>query len=171
MSIHNDFFEAKKRIYDQMGWVLENAQSEAESQEYGACTFNMNNCAVIFRVAKITPTKSGQFVTLWKRIGNGPIMPYDITDPIDLVVVTVHNKDHFGQFVFPKKVLCEKGIISHSGKEGKRAFRVYPSWDIADNAQAKKTQTWQLQYFFKVDSTDHLDKHIVEKLYHILNFK
>ncbi len=46
-----------------------------ESQEYGASTFEMNNKIIKFRVAKITPTKVGQFVTFWKRIADGPITP------------------------------------------------------------------------------------------------
>jgi hypothetical protein len=37
---------------------------EAESAEYGAYTFELNDLSVRFRVAKITPTKIGQFVTL-----------------------------------------------------------------------------------------------------------
>jgi hypothetical protein len=61
----------------------------------------------------------------------------------------VRAENHFGQFVFPKAVLGEKGIVSCNGKEGKRAMRIYPPWDIADNSQAKKTQAWQLQYFIK----------------------
>ncbi len=26
-------------------------------------------------------------------------------------------------------------------------MRIYPPWDKADNAQAKRTQAWQVQYF------------------------
>lgn len=58
-------------------------------------------------------------------------------------------ENHFGQFVFPKAVLCEKGIVFCNGKEGKRAMLIYPPWDKADNSQARKTQAWQLQYFIK----------------------
>jgi hypothetical protein len=28
-------------------------------------------------------------------------------------------------------------------------MRIYPPWDRAENSQAKKTQSWQLQYFIK----------------------
>lgn len=41
--------------------------AEAESAEYGACRFALEGHSIVFRVAKITPTKTGQFVTLWKR--------------------------------------------------------------------------------------------------------
>ena len=89
-------------------------------------------------------------MTFWKRIGPGPISPFDITDPIDFFIVSVRTPHHFGQFVFPKKVLCEKGIVSTPEREGKRAMRVYPPWDVADNPQAKRTQAWQLRYFLEI---------------------
>jgi hypothetical protein len=92
----------------------------------------------------------GQFVTLWKRLGQGPIMPFDALDPIDLVVISVQKGDHYGQFVFPKKVLAAKGVFTTNCKDGKRAIRVYPPWDATENAQAKRTQKWQLEYFLEV---------------------
>ncbi len=110
----------------------------------------MNHRNLKFRVAKITPTKIGQFVTIWKRIGRGPIQPFDIEDPFDLVVVSVRTPEHFGQFVFPKHVLYEKGIVSKHGKGGKRAIRVYPPWDKTGSKQASMTQKWQLPYFFEI---------------------
>ena len=138
---------------------------EKESEEYGAFTFEMNNQRICFRVAKTTPTKTGQFVTLWKRIGKGPILPFDMADTIDLFIVSVRSAKHFGQFVFPKEILCEKGIVSKNGKGGKRAIRVYPAWDIADNNQAKKTQAWQLKYFFEIQPSDRVDVARIKKLF------
>ncbi len=29
-------------------------------------------------------------------------------------------------------------------------MRIYPPWDVTDSVQAKKTQAWQLKYFFHV---------------------
>lgn len=134
----SDLLAAKELIYGPCGFLCENLQKEPESEEYGACVFEMNGKRIKFRVGKITPTKMGQFVTLWKRIGDGVILPHDLADPIDLFVISVRAGDRFGQFVFPKAVLFEKGIISKEGKGGKRAMRIYPSWDIAENKQAKK---------------------------------
>lgn len=149
-NIHPDFFKIKKCMYDTLGWECKNIHKDPESAEYGACSFNLNDHRIIFRVGKITPTKMGQFVTFWKRIGNKPIMPYDMVDQFDFFMVVVRNQDHFGLFVFPKEVLYAKGIISKDGKGGKRAMRIYPAWDVADNSQAKKTQAWQLSYFFEI---------------------
>ena len=163
--IHADFFAVQKAVYEPHGWVCKNIEKEAESAEYGACTFEMNDHRILFRVAKITPTKIGQFVTLWKRIGKGPIMPYDKADLVDLFVISVRNKDRFGQFVFPMAVLLEKGIVSEDGKVGKLAIRVYPAWDVTDNPQAKRTQAWQLNYFFEISSDALGNREIIEKLY------
>jgi len=124
-----------------------NPKFEKESREYWACGFKVNNQKVIYRKAKITPKKAGQFVTLWKRSLKGPIEPLHIDDKFDLVIILTELDNEFGQFIFPKPVLVEKGIISSTLKEGKRGFRVYPPWDKAKNKQAIKTQQWQLNYF------------------------
>lgn len=162
---HPDLFVAKKLIYEPSGFTITKLIKEEESEEYGACEFEINKKRIKFRVGKITPTKVGQFVTLWKRIGKGPIMPYDIADLMDLVVVSVRNAQHFGQFVFPKTVLYEKGIVSKDGKGGKRAMRLYPSWDVADNKQAKKTQAWQLLYFFEIYSNKSNSISVIQKFF------
>lgn len=146
---HPDLLLAEDHVYKPSGLILQNLKIENESADYGASEFIIKNLSVKFRVGKITPTKVGQFVTFWKRIGGGPILPYEFTDSFDFLVVSVRAENHLGQFVFPKAVLCEKGIVSCHGKEGKRALRIYPPWDKADNPQAKKTQAWQLQYFIK----------------------
>jgi len=145
--IHPDLLLAEALIYKPSGLVFQNLKIEDESADYGASEFTINNQSVKFRVGKITPTKVGQFVTFWKRIGKGPILPYDFNDSFDFLVVSVRAENHLGQFVFPKAVLCEKRVVSCNGKEGKRAIRVYPPWDKTDNSQAKKTQIWQLPCF------------------------
>lgn len=163
--IHPDLLAAQKLAYEPCGLISRKFEKETESQEYGACVFEINNRRTKFRTGKITPTKIGQFVTLWKRIGMGPILPYDSADPIDLFVVSVRDSEHFGQFVFPKAVLCEKGIVSKEGKGGKRAMRVYPPWDITGNRQAKTTQAWQLKYFFEIPPNKGIDTLNIQKLF------
>jgi hypothetical protein len=157
-----DLIIAQERVYKPCSFIWSNLVQEKESQEYSACTFDMNNHKIVFRVAKITPTKTGQFVTLWKRIGNGPIMPFDMNDPFDRVIISVRQNQRLGQFVFPKSVLYEKGFVSKDGKGGKRAMRIYSSWDAADSKQAQKTQAWQSQYFFEVH--DLIDSVAVKRL-------
>ncbi|MGW3147482.1 MepB family protein [Streptomyces sp. NPDC001177] len=110
--------------------------------------FTLDGRAVRFRVAKTTPTKVGQFVTVWQRSEEGPIRPFDTEDGVDLFVISSRDDDGFGQFVFPHQVLCERGIVSRNGRGGKRGFRVYPPWVTTTNRQAHSTQAWQVNYFF-----------------------
>ncbi len=131
-TVHQDFLSVQKMVYEPSGLIVENLVIEEENQDYGACSFEMNKRRILFRVGKITPTKHGLFVTLWKRIGKGPIMPYDVVDSIDFFVVSVRNDACFGQFIFPKAVLAVKDIVSKNGIGGKRAIRVYPPWSIVD---------------------------------------
>lgn len=166
--VHPDLLLAEELVYKPSGLIFQNLKAEDESADYGASEFTINNLSIKFRVGKITPTKVGQFVTFWKRIGKGPILPYEFNDSFDFLVISVRAGNHLGQFVFPKTVLCEKGIVSCNEKEGKRAMRVYPPWDKAENSQAKKTQAWQLEYFIKF-SEDNFD--LSRMIYLLLNVK
>lgn len=159
-----DLQDAQIRIYVPCGLSLQHFIPEAESQEYSACSFTLNGHRIQFRSSKITPTKIGQFVTFWKRFGSGPIMPVDAADTFDFLIVNVRTINQFGQFIFPKEVLLTQGYISKNGIGGKRAMRVYPSWDKPDSKQAIKTQTWQLQYFIVADTTQPLESQKLQNL-------
>lgn len=144
---YSDLLLIKEQVYDKNGLLLTDFTLDKESEEYSGCGFKLNDHNIKFRKAKITPTKTGQFVTLWKRSSAGITAPYDHTDQIDFVIIAVRKDGKLGQFVFPKAVLIEKSIMTSGAKEGKRGFRVYPPWDVTDNKQASKTQGWQLGYF------------------------
>ena len=167
--IHADLLLAKENLYACCGFECSLPKKEKESADYGAYSFTVNEKSIIFRVAKMTPTKLGQFVTLWKRNGKGPIQPFDFKDAIDLIVISVRKENRVGQFMFPKSVLCEKGIISTTIKEGKRAIRVYPPWDEAINKQAQKTQQWQLDYFLEIPSDEIVNIEHAKMLYGLQN--
>jgi len=152
-------------VYKPLGLVIKDLKADKESVDYKGAEFTINNHRIKFRVAKITPTKTGQFVTFYKRKGTGPIVPYESHDLFDFLILVVRNKNHFGQFIFPKNVLCEKGIISTKQKEGKRAMRVYPSWDKTDNAQARKTQSWQLEWFVEMPENSGRDFATIKQLF------
>ncbi|SHM55009.1 hypothetical protein SAMN05444366_3458 [Flavobacterium saccharophilum] len=149
-SIPRDLLLAKELVYDCFDFDCSQPQQESESIDYSAYRFYLNEKFICYREAKITPTKTGQFVTLWKRSRLGTIEPFNSTDLIDFVFVSVRKDDLFGQFIFPKAVLLEKGIFSTTVTEGKRAIRVYPPWDETNNKQAQKTQKWQLDYYFEI---------------------
>jgi hypothetical protein len=160
--MHIDLIKTQDTLYTPVGFMISNLSIAAESQEYGACTFHLNDLKIIFRTAKITPTKIGLFVAIWKRV-NGITQPLDKTDNFDFLIISVKNKNYFGQFVFPKSILIDKGIVSTTNKEGKRGIRVYPSWDTPDNKQALDTKTWQSKYF--MDLSKSIDLHQAKKLY------
>lgn len=159
----SDLNQIKTEVYDKCSLKISNFKNELESKEYNACRFELNGRNILSRDAKITPKKVGQFVTFWKRNGNGIIEPFYESDRIDFYVVNVKTENDFGQFVFPKSVLIKKGIISTEKKEGKRAFRVYPKWDVPKNKQAELTQNWQLNYFYEINKSIDLKK--VSELY------
>lgn len=150
-------------VYHSCGLPISDFKQEVESTEYQACRFKVSGSKVISRKAKITPKKVGQFVTFWKRNGNGPIEPFEEKEDFDFFVVNVKNETRSGQFVFPKAILLKKGILSTETKEGKRAFRVYPVWDAAKSKQAVQTQKWQLDYFFEINTSLNMNK--VKELY------
>ena len=156
--IPNDLIIAKELVYDSCNFECSEPQSELESQDYNAFEFKINNLSIKFRTAKITPTKTGQFVTLWKRNKNGIIEPFDLNDAIDFVIVNVRKEDLLGQFIFPKSILLQKGIFSTTTKEGIRATRIYPPWDETSSKQALKTQKWQLDYFCEISPNLNLDQ-------------
>ncbi|GAA1240072.1 hypothetical protein GCM10009578_095790 [Streptomyces rhizosphaericus] len=113
-------------MYDPSGFTCSPPVPEPESAEYAACGFTLDGRSVRFRVAKTTPPKVEQFVTVWQRSENGPIRPFDADDGVDLFIVSSRDDRGFGQFVFPCAVLCERGVVSRDGRGGKRGFRVYP---------------------------------------------
>jgi hypothetical protein len=134
-------------FYENNGLELNNFQAEAESSDYAAATFLLNNFKILYREAKITPTKIGQFVTLWKRNAEGITAPFHINDDFDFAIICVQKGENSGHFVFSKAILQQKGVLANDQKDGKRGFRIYPPWDIAENKQAKQTQAWQLNFF------------------------
>ncbi|MGG0287749.1 MepB family protein [Peribacillus butanolivorans] len=164
-TIHSDLLATKELVFSPCRFEFSQPLIEAQNAEYGAYIFKLNTLTVRFRVAKITLTKVGQFVTLWERIGDGVIQPYDVSEPVDLFVISTRKGNNFGQFVFPKAVLCDQNIVSNKGKGGKRAIRVYPPWDKPTSRQAQKTQIWQLKYFIEIPINKPIDCARVQMLY------
>lgn len=156
-----------QNVYEAAGMKLSNpVLHEAESADYGACRFGLDGHNIVFRVAKTTPTKIGQFVTLWKRRRPGDaIEPLDASDPVDFVVVCTSNAVRRGQFVFDRKILIEKGVMSSPDTVGKRAIRVYPPWSNPVATEAVRTQKWQLRYFLDLSECRAADPEHVRQFF------
>jgi hypothetical protein len=143
--------EIRKEVYQKCSLEITQFNMGPESKEYHASQFKLNNSNVLCRTAKVTPKKAGQFVTIWRRNKTGIIEPFNELDSIDFYIIHIRTETKLGQFVFPKSILIQKGIMSTYEKEGKRGFRVYPRWDKAENKQAMRTQNWQLRYFYTIN--------------------
>lgn len=153
-----------KYIFRVCGIELKNVETELESQEYSAHNFELNNEKVKFRMAKITPKKTGQFVTIWKRNERGITQPHDISDKFEFYIIATREENKFGIFIFNKMVLSENKILTNKNGEGKRGIRVYPTWSSATNKQAQKTQNWQERYFVVISDKNQIDISKAKKL-------
>jgi len=162
--INDDFHTLQEHIYDICHFKYTYPELEKESIEYSASTFKLNGLRIKSRHSKITPKKSGQFVTLWKRNPEGVTAAHDILDPVDLFIIHSRKDKSFGQFIFPKSTLSQYGIVSNNNTIGKRGFRVYPPWDKAISKQAQKTQKWQLEFFLEIHN-EQTDLVRAKKLY------
>lgn len=147
-------------VFQPLGLRLSNMEEDTESKDYSGCGFILSDLKIKFRTSKITPTKIGQFVTIWKRNEKGETAPFDSDDAFDFYLISAFNEIHKGIFIFPKEILVEKQILSHGEKIGKRGIRVYPTWDLTESKQAKVTQKWQTAYFIDLlqDSEVYLQK-------------
>ncbi|ATP41080.1 mep operon protein MepB [Solibacillus sp. R5-41] len=140
-------------FYEPNHLTVTDVREETQNSEYGAGVFQLNCTSVRFRVAKITPTKIGQFVAFWEKDGTNKNQAFSAENAPDLLVINTfsHDQQSFGQFVFPKEVLVKHKILKSATTKGKMAIRVYPSWDTPTSKQATATQKWQLPYFVVVD--------------------
>ena len=163
---YSDLKMIKELVYDKCGFELANLNLNKESLEYAACSFELDGRTVEHRASKITPTKTGQFVTVWKRDQNGITAPFDSSEGIDFIVISSKSGNNIGQFIFPATVLADKGIISLNGKGGKRGIRVYPPWDTVTSKQAEKTQSWQSNYFVSIQNDNQAGLDMARKLIH-----
>ena len=166
----NDFHTAlhyvNKLIYEPNDLIVKTVQEEKQNSEYGAGTFQLSSKTVRFRVAKVTPTKIGQFVAFWEKDGSNKNQAFSYEEAPDLLVITTFkNESEFGQFIFPKEVLLKKGILRSTSTKGKMAIRVYPIWDSPSNKQAMKTQEWQLAYFVDMCNPNKLPLEELIELY------
>lgn len=164
--IYSNLLQIKTLVYDTCDFEFKNFVVDAESIEYQACSFKLNSFQIIHRFSKITQTKTGQFVTIWKRNSRGITAPFDVSDNFDFIVITSKSEEKLGQFVFPKAVLLEKGIINKNNTSGKRGVRVYPPWDVPTSNQAVKTQLWQLKYFYSINKAT-FDIELVKSLFNV----
>lgn len=141
-------------LFQQLNITCSSYTKDPECEEYSGYTCLLDTFTIKFRKAKITPKKIGQFVTVWKRNAEGITTPFTLSDPFDFYIILTEASNQVGCFIFPKSILGEKGILTTPKQEGKRGFRVYPTWDAPTSKQAKKTQQWQENYFILLSAQE-----------------
>lgn len=146
-NIPDDLKTVEDFLLQQLGLTCTSYTKDPECEEYTGYTCTLASLVFIYRKAKITPKKIGQFVTTWKRNEARLTAPFSNTDSIDFFLIMVEDQNRLGYFIFPKSVLAKQGILTTPKKEGKRGFRVYPDWDTPTSKQAIQTQQWQSLYF------------------------
>ena len=141
-------------LYKPAKWHLSKICEESQNAEYGAGRFELHggehtSVSGRLRVAKITPTKIGQFVVFWEKDADNQNQAFAYDEAPELLIVHVFHPttEESGQFIFPKEVLRKYGVLSTATTTGKMAMRVYPEWDNPHSKQATATQKWQLPYF------------------------
>lgn len=127
-----------------------------EARAYAGCDFFLTAAdgsvtRAVFRLAKLTPTKPGLFVTLWKRDEYGQTRPYSQADGVDEFHIAAFTALGYGFFTFTAEDLAEHGVLSSDAKPGKRGFRLYTPSDTGLNPNASKTQAWQRRFFTVVN--------------------
>jgi len=166
-NIYPDLELIDNLVFKPCGLDFSNFEKELESQEYSACNFKLDKQNIKFRVAKITPSKIGQFVTLWKRNEKGITQPFHISDDIHFYLIAARQQNQLGLFIFTKYVLHDNKILSDKIGDGKRGIRLYPGWDLTTNKQAQKTQQWQTKYLLEIPHDKLIDMKQAKHLFKI----
>lgn len=152
MTLKNTISYLELKLSKVTGTRIDINIAEQEGKEYWAHQALYNQKKAIFRKAKSTPTKKGQFVTVWKRNTEGITAPYHDKDDIAYFIILSITENAQGVFIFPKEALLKNKIMASKLHDGKRGFRVYPPWEKdLSSKQAIKTQEWQVQYFSQFD--------------------
>lgn len=136
-------FSAFERYRQHSGMGPVQVVPEEQGSDYEAGQVTLDSGKWRIRAARITPTKPGAFVAVWRRSLSGATEPFDTSDDCVGLMVFVVEAGRFGVFMFTREHLTELGVLQSPQTPGKRGFRVYPSWCTDLNAQAFRTQRAQ----------------------------
>lgn len=122
-------------------------EAEEQNSDYESGVVRLGDARWRIRTARITPTKPGAFVAVWRRNAAGTTEPFDAEDPTAGLLVYVVDGPHFGVFRFTTAHLVELGVIRSAAHAGKRGFRVYPGWSVGLNRAAERARAAQAAAF------------------------
>lgn len=136
-----------RTLFSQLHIPITGVTAETNNGAYGGELLETSRGKIRLRTGKVTPTKPGFFVTVWRRTDGGETEPFPSDDGADFLVITVRGERGSGMFIFPTAALAVRGVVSVRGKGGKRGFRLYPPWLQALNPTATRSQSWQSEFF------------------------
>jgi hypothetical protein len=146
-------FHAFKRFIDLAPAAVDAepvVQVEEQNSDYESGVARIGNEQWRIRTARITPTKPGAFVAVWKRGKDGSTGPFTADESMSGLLVFVEEQERFGVFQFTTEHLTSLGYVSSDLHPGKRGFRVYPAWCTDLNSQASRTQRAQGSVFVEL---------------------
>ncbi len=129
-------------------------RAEEQNTDYEAGLVAIGAETWRIRTARVTPTKPGAFVAVWRRDDDGVTRPFVADEVHDGLLVFVRDGTRFGVFRFTPAHLTDLGVTRTDRSPGKRGFRVYPNWCDELNAQAVRTQVAQSAAFTLLSFSD-----------------
>lgn len=79
---HTTLAYINEALYAPARLTVASIREETQNAEYGAGLFQLGDLSVRFRVAKITPTKTGQFVAMWEKMPGVKTRPSPMPMPL-----------------------------------------------------------------------------------------
>lgn len=125
-------------------------QIEEQNSDYESGVAHIGKEQWRIRTARITPTKPGAFVAVWKRDEGGSTRPFTADESLSGLLVFVAEQERFGVFQFTTAHLTTLGYARSELHPGKRGFRLYAPWCSDLNPQASRTQRAQAAAFFEL---------------------
>lgn len=130
---------------------LASVEPEEQNGDYESGLVVLSGQRWRLRAARLTPTKPGAFVAVWRRSAQGNTEPFPADEAVAGLAVFVSEEDQRrGVFWFTAEHLRELGVTSSHRHPGKRGFRVYPAWCTGLNRQASRTQAAQSAAFVQL---------------------
>lgn len=148
-------FTAFRRYLDlvgDQGDLASPPEPEEERGDYESGVVRLGSAVWRLRTARVTPTKPGAFVAVWRRDDQGETRPFRCDESTAGLLVFVQDRTRFGVFRFTSAHLADLGVTQSPAHPGKRGFRVYPAWCTGINPQAERTQRAQASAFTELGS-------------------
>jgi hypothetical protein len=111
-NFYNALSYVDKLLYAPNNLTITAIQEEAQNCEYSAGIFQLNSKSIRFRVAKITPTKIGQFVAFWEKDQDNKNQAFSYEKATDLKQPLQKKKWQLG-FILDGKFLLANKLSKH----------------------------------------------------------